>query len=53
MTDKHKEKGVPCRLEVHAARWHVFHLQSLYLRSARDALRTLAGFARERVTALP
>ncbi|AOK61183.1 alpha/beta hydrolase [Burkholderia ubonensis] len=45
--------GVPCRLEIHAARWHVFHLQSFYLRSARDALRTLAGFARERVTALP
>ena len=40
--------GVACRLEVHAARWHVFHLQSFYLRSARDALRTLAGFARER-----
>ncbi|KVO33337.1 hypothetical protein WJ75_22025 [Burkholderia ubonensis] len=53
MTDKHKEKGVPCRLEVHAARWHVFHLPSFHLRSARDALRTLAGFARERVIALP
>lgn len=38
--------GVPCRLEVHAARWHVFHLQSFYLRSARDAIRTLASFAR-------
>ncbi|KWD14024.1 hypothetical protein WM34_23970 [Burkholderia ubonensis] len=45
--------GVPCRLEVHAARWHVFHLPSFHLRSARDALRTLAGFARERVIALP
>ncbi|PCE34083.1 alpha/beta hydrolase fold domain-containing protein [Burkholderia ubonensis] len=44
--------GVPCRLEVHAARWHVFHLQSFYLRSAREALRTLAGFARERVVAV-
>ncbi|WP_175856575.1 alpha/beta hydrolase fold domain-containing protein [Burkholderia anthina] len=43
--------GVPCRLEVHAARWHVFHLQAFYLRSARDALRTLAGFASERVAA--
>jgi cation diffusion facilitator CzcD-associated flavoprotein CzcO/acetyl esterase/lipase len=40
--------GVPCRLEVHAARWHVFHLQAFYLRSARDALRTLAEFACER-----
>lgn len=43
--------GVPCRLEVHAARWHVFHLQSFYLRSAVAALRTLAGFARDRVAA--
>ncbi|UIF89944.1 alpha/beta hydrolase fold domain-containing protein [Cupriavidus sp. UYPR2.512] len=41
--------GVPCRLEVHGARWHVFHLQAFYLRSAQDALRTLASFARERV----
>ncbi len=43
--------GVPCRLEIHAARWHVFHLQAFYLRSARDALRTLAGFAAQRVAA--
>jgi len=43
--------GVPCRLEVHAGRWHVFHLQSLYLRSARAAIRALAGFARESVAA--
>ncbi|AIO29012.1 flavin-containing monooxygenase [Burkholderia cepacia] len=43
--------GVPCRLEIHAARWHVFHLQSFYLRSARDALRTLAEFASARVAA--
>ncbi|WP_175666140.1 alpha/beta hydrolase fold domain-containing protein [Burkholderia ambifaria] len=43
--------GVPCRLEIHAERWHVFHLQAFYLRSARDALRTLAGFAAQRVTA--
>jgi len=40
---------VPCRIEVHAARWHVFHLQSFYLRSAVEALRTLADFARERI----
>ncbi|CAG9193990.1 putative Monoterpene epsilon-lactone hydrolase [Burkholderia vietnamiensis] len=43
--------GVPCRLEIHAARWHVFHLQAFYLQSARDALRTLAGFAAQRVAA--
>jgi cyclohexanone monooxygenase len=40
-------------LEIHAARWHVFHLQAFYLRSARDALRTLAGFASQRVAATP
>ncbi|KVF66040.1 flavin-containing monooxygenase [Burkholderia vietnamiensis] len=43
--------GVQCRLEIHAARWHVFHLQAFYLQSARDALRTLAGFAAQRVAA--
>ena len=40
------------RLEVHAAHWHVFHQQAFYLRSTRDALRTLAGFAPERVAAM-
>jgi acetyl esterase/lipase len=43
--------GVACRLEIHAARWHVFHLQSFYLRSAVRALQTLGAFARERVAA--
>lgn len=43
--------GVRCTLEVHAGRWHVFQLQSLYLRSARDALRTLADFAAQRASA--
>jgi acetyl esterase/lipase len=43
--------GVPCRLEVHGGRWHVFHLQSLYLHSARAAVGALAGFARETVAA--
>jgi cation diffusion facilitator CzcD-associated flavoprotein CzcO/acetyl esterase/lipase len=40
--------GVPCTLEIHQARWHVFHLESFYLRSAREALRRLAEFAAER-----
>ncbi len=31
-------QGVECRLEIHARRWHVFHLQSTYLASARRAL---------------
>jgi hypothetical protein len=34
---------------MHEGRWHVFHLQSFYLASARAALRSLAGFARARV----
>ncbi|MBP5073039.1 alpha/beta hydrolase fold domain-containing protein [Pseudomonas chlororaphis] len=41
--------GVACRLEVHAARWHVFQLQAFYLRSARQALRSAARFARRRL----
>ncbi|MFM0207842.1 alpha/beta hydrolase fold domain-containing protein [Paraburkholderia sediminicola] len=44
--------GVSCRLEIHAARWHVFHLQSFYLKSAVRALLTLADFARAQVSAV-
>ncbi|EJM53189.1 flavin-containing monooxygenase [Pseudomonas sp. GM48] len=40
--------GVNCRLEVYAARWHVFQLQAFYLRSAAKALNTLGEFAREK-----
>ncbi|WP_430445546.1 MAG: flavin-containing monooxygenase [Pseudomonas piscis] len=39
--------GVPCELEIHHERWHVFQLQAFYLRSARNALHSLARFARE------
>jgi acetyl esterase/lipase len=45
--------GVDCRLEVHEERWHVFHLQALYLASARAALRGMARFARGRLTEPP
>ncbi|MGA3798534.1 flavin-containing monooxygenase [Pseudomonas fluorescens] len=41
--------GVNCRLEVYAARWHVFQLQAFYLRSAAKALKTLGAFAREQL----
>ncbi|MDT4888744.1 hypothetical protein FQZ97_1253490 [compost metagenome] len=34
-----------CVLQVHQARWHVFHLQAAYLASARAALREMADFA--------
>ena len=44
--------GVACRFELHRARWHVFHLQAFYLRSAANAIGALAHFAREHV-ALP
>jgi cation diffusion facilitator CzcD-associated flavoprotein CzcO/acetyl esterase/lipase len=43
--------GVDCTIEIHRGRWHVFHLQPLYLRSAVRALQTLARFAVERVAA--
>ncbi|WP_256663443.1 alpha/beta hydrolase [Pseudomonas sp. C27(2019)] len=41
--------GVPCRLEIHTARWHVFHLQANALQSARQAIRTLGVFARQQI----
>lgn len=40
--------GVDCRLEIHAERWHVFHLQTAYLQSAVSAVQQLAAFARAR-----
>ncbi len=43
--------GVPCRFELHRGRWHVFHLQAFYLRSAGNAIGALAQFAREHVLA--
>ena len=42
--------GVACRFELHRARWHVFHLQAFYLRSAANAIGALAQFAREHVS---
>ncbi|MDB5970838.1 MAG: alpha/beta hydrolase [Hydrocarboniphaga sp.] len=41
--------GVSCDLQIYMGRWHVFHLQALYLRSAGRALQALADFARMRV----
>jgi len=45
--------GVPCQLEIHRERWHVFHLQSWFLKSSVAALETLAHFARDQVQAHP
>jgi cyclohexanone monooxygenase len=44
--------GVDCRFELHRGRWHVFHLQAFYLRSAANAIGALAQFAHERVLAV-
>ncbi|MFC5478449.1 flavin-containing monooxygenase [Massilia suwonensis] len=43
--------GLSCRFELHRERWHVFHLQAFYLRSAANAIGALAQFARERIAA--
>lgn len=37
--------GVACELEVYERRWHVFHLQSFYMRSAVQAIKRMATFA--------
>jgi len=41
-----KACGVSCTFEEYAQRWHVFHLQAFYLRSAAHAIVRLAAFAR-------
>lgn len=51
LASRARAAGVPCTLEVHAGRWHVFHLQAAYLASARAALRTMARFAQAHVDA--
>lgn len=50
LADQARRQGVECRLEIHANRWHVFHLQAAYLSSARRALATAGAFARACVT---
>jgi cation diffusion facilitator CzcD-associated flavoprotein CzcO/acetyl esterase/lipase len=40
--------GVPCKLEVHEGRWHVFQLQAPFLASAASAVNRLAAFALHR-----
>ena len=44
-------QGVAVTLERHEARWHVFHLQSFFLRSGDAALATMADFCRHRALA--
>lgn len=51
LAERAETHGVPCQLEIHEKRWHVFHLQAFYLRTARQALHTLANFAWARVAA--
>lgn len=48
---RHAEKGGRvCKLEIYEGRWHVFHLQSFWMKSGRHALSRLAEFARIRAT---
>ncbi|WP_375574766.1 flavin-containing monooxygenase [Paracidovorax oryzae] len=49
LADRLQQAGVECRLQVWQGRWHVFHLQSAWLRSAALAIGELGAFARERV----
>lgn len=51
LAEKARRDGVPCRLEIHAGRWHVFQLQAAFLGSARRALADVGAFARDRVAA--
>ena len=37
--------GVDCSIEIYLKRWHVFHLQSFFLRSSVLAIRSMAAFA--------
>ncbi len=39
--------GVDCSIEIYLKRWHVFHLQSFYLRSSVLAIRSMAAFAKK------
>jgi cyclohexanone monooxygenase len=50
LADHARRHGVDCRIEIHARRWHVFHLQAAYLSSARRALHGIGEFARSRAT---
>ncbi|MGE7956094.1 flavin-containing monooxygenase [Pseudomonas sp. NPDC089530] len=49
LAERARACGVPCQLEIHEGRWHVFQLQAFYLRSARNALRSVVRFARQRL----
>jgi len=45
--------SVDCRIEIYLERWHVFHLQSFYLRSSVLAIQSIAAFARQRLATIP
>ena len=47
LAERAAAQGVPVQLEIHAARWHVFHLQALYLSSSVDALSAMGGFCKQ------
>lgn len=45
--------GVPCRLEIHERRRHVFQLQAWQLRGPAAAIEALGEYARRRIGAAP
>ncbi|WP_374680082.1 flavin-containing monooxygenase [Hydrocarboniphaga effusa] len=51
LAERAAAQGVQVQLEIHAARWHVFHLQALYLSSSVDALSAIGAFCRRCVPA--
>ena len=51
LAERATAQGVQVQLEIHAARWHVFHLQALYLSSSVDALSAIGAFCRRCVPA--
>ncbi|MGH8443958.1 MAG: alpha/beta hydrolase, partial [Solimonas sp.] len=53
LAEKVAQAGGELRLEVHGGRWHVFHLQTVYLRSARDAVRGIAAFCTRHLARKP
>jgi cation diffusion facilitator CzcD-associated flavoprotein CzcO/acetyl esterase/lipase len=51
LAERAAAQGVQVQLEIHAERWHVFHLQALYLSSSVDALSVIGAFCRRCVPA--
>lgn len=49
LAQRAQNQRAPCTLEVFENRWHVFHLQAAFLKSAETALKRIATFANQQV----